>query len=88
MGFQRVDLLLLWRGPQDMQRLVIECKILRAKLEGTLAAGLPQTAGYMDRCGADAGHLVVFDRGPKPWKEKIFRLSEEFDGTSVEVRGM
>ena len=88
LGRQRVDLLVRWPGPQGMQRFVIECKILRGKLEGTLAEGLPQTAGYMDRCGADAGHLVIFDRSAKPWKEKIFRRSEEFDGTPVEVWGM
>ena len=88
LGRQRVDLLVRWPGPQGMQRFVIECKILRGKLAGTLAEGLPQTAGYMDRCGADAGHLVIFDRSAKPWEEKIFRRSEEFDGTPVEVWGM
>ena len=88
LGRQRVDLLVRWPGPQGMQRFVIECKILRGKLEGTLAKGLPQTAGYMDRCGADAGHLVIFDRSEKPWEEKIFRRSEEFEGTPVEVWGM
>ena len=88
LGYQRVDQLLLWPRPQGMQRIVIECKILRDGLDDTLAKGLPQTAGYMDRCGADAGHLVIFDRSEKPWKEKIFRRSEEFDGTPVEVWGM
>ena len=88
LGRQRVDLLVLWPGPQGMQRFVIECKILRGKLEATLAKGLPQTAGYMDRCGAAAGHLVIFDRSENPWKEKVFHRSEEFDGTPVEVWGM
>ena len=88
LGRQRVDLLVLWPGPEGMQRFVIECKILRGKLEATLAKGLPQTAGYMDRCGAAAGHLVIFDRSAKPWKEKVFHRSEEFDGTPVEVWGM
>ena len=88
LGHQRVDLLILWPRPQGMQRFVIECKILRGKLEATLAKGLPLTAGYMDRCGADAGHLVIFDRGAKPWEEKVFHRSEEFDGTPVEVWGM
>ena len=88
LGRQRVDLFIQWPRPQGMQRFVIECKILRDKLEATLAKGLPQTAGYMDRCGADAGHLVIFDRSAKPWEEKIFRRSKEFDGTPVEVWGM
>ena len=88
LGRQRVDILILWPRPQGMQRIVIECKILRGKLEDTLEKGLPQTAGYMDRCGAAAGHLVIFDRSAKPWKEKVFHRSQEFEGTPVEVWGM
>jgi len=88
LGLQRVDILILWPRPQGMQRIVIECKILRERLETTLAEGLPQTAGYMDRCNADAGHLVIFDRSKRPWKEKVFRRSEEFEGTPIEVWGI
>ena len=88
LGRQRVDILILWPRPQGMQRIVIECKILRGGLEDTLAKGLPQTAGYMDRCGAAAGHLVVFDRSARPWKEKVFHRREEFAGTPVEVWGV
>ena len=51
---------------------MIERKILRGRLETTLADGLPQTEGYMNRCSADAGHLVIFDCSEKPWKEKAF----------------
>ena len=87
LGRQRVDILVRWPRPQGPQRFVIECKILRGTLKATLADGLPQTAGYMDRGGADAGHLVIFDRSAKPWKEKIYRRSEEFEGTPVEVWG-
>ena len=88
LGLQRVDILILWPRPQGMQRIVIECKILRERLETTLEKGLPQTAGYMDRCDADAGHLVIFDRSEKPWKEKVFQRSEEFEGRPIEVWGM
>ena len=88
LGFQRVDILIRWPRPQGMQRFVIECKVRRKKLERTIAEGMEQTAGYMDRSGADAGHLVIFDHGEKPWKEKIFHRSEEFEGTPVEVWGM
>ena len=88
LGFQRVDILIRWPRPQGMQRFVIECKVRWQSLERTIAEGLEQTAGYMDRCGADAGHLVIFDRGEKPWKEKVFHRSEEFEGTPVEVWGM
>ena len=88
LGLQRVDILILWPRPQGMQRIVIECKILRGRLETTLAEGLPQTAGYMDLCNADAGHLVIFDRSKKTWKEKVFQRSEEFEGKPIEVWGM
>ena len=88
LGRQRVDLFIRWPRPGGEQRFVIECKILRGSFDKTLEAGLPQTAGYMDLCGADAGHLVIFDRSTKPWSEKVFRRTEEFDGKRIEVWGM
>ncbi len=88
LGRQRVDLFIRWPRPGAVQRFVIECKVQRGRLEKTLEQGLPQTAGYMDLCAADAGHLVIFDRRARPWKEKVYRRTEEFDGTAVEVWGM
>ena len=88
LGRQRVDLFIRWPRPGGQQRFVIECKILRGSLDKTLEAGLPQTAGYMDRCAAAAGHLVIFDRSTKTWSEKVFRRTEEFDGKRIEVWGM
>ena len=88
LGSQRVDLLLLWPRLQGMRRIVIECKILRGGLEATLDKGLPQTAGYMDRRGAGAGHMLIFDCSAKPREEKVFQRSEEFAGTPVEAWGM
>ena len=88
LGRQRVDLLLQWPRPPGEQRIVIECKVRRGRLDKTLEEGLPQTAGYMDRCGADAGHLVILNRGEKPWEEKVFRRTEEFEGKRIEVWGM
>ena len=61
---------------------------LRGSLDKTLEKGLSQTVGYMDRCAADAGHLEIFDRSAKLWQEKVYRRSEEFEGTPVEVWGM
>ena len=88
LGRQRVDLFIRWPRPGGQQRFVIECKILHGSLDKTLEKGLPQTAGYMDRCAAAAGHLVLFDRSTKPWSEKVFRRTEEFDGKRIEVWGM
>lgn len=52
-------------------------------------AGLQQTASYMDLCGTESGHLVVFDMRPeKTGKERIFRRAPELDHTLVTVWGM
>ena len=69
---------------------MVECKLLRGSLETTLQKGLEQTAGYMDRCGAEAGRLVVLDHGSdKPWAEKVRRREEAApDGPTITVRGM
>ena len=67
MGRWRLDVPLLWPGPPGMHRFGIERKILRGGLEDTGDKGLPQTASCTDRCGADAGQLLVFDRSAKPW---------------------
>ena len=90
LGRKRVDLLLLWPQGGRWRKFVVECKLLRDGLETTLRKGLAQTAGYMDRCGAEAGHLVVFDRDPdKPWAEKVWRREEAApDGRSITVWGM
>lgn len=46
-----------------------------------LAKGLPQTAEFTDRCGADAGHLAIIDRDPNPCAEKVFRRSGQWRST-------
>lgn len=43
-------------------KFVIECNVLHKNLERTIREGLEQTAGYMNRWGSQAGHLVIFDR--------------------------
>ena len=47
------------------------------------------TRGYMDRCGAEAGHLIVFDRArDRTSAQKIFRRAPAGDGVPVTVWGM
>ena len=71
LGRDTTDLLVLWRQeagqPSDLwQRFVVECKVLRSSdrksLEGTIEHGVEQTLGYMKKCHAAEGHLVLFDR--------------------------
>ena len=74
LGRGRVDLLILWPQGGRTRRFVIECKVLHQDPERTIEEGLAQTRGYMDRCNAESGHLIVFDRAPdRTWEEKIFR---------------
>ena len=89
LGRGRTDLLIVWPQGGRERRFVVECKVLRKDLERTIAEGVEQTRGYMDRCAAEAGHLVVFDRAPeRPWAEKIFRRLPSGAGAPVTVWGM
>ncbi len=73
-----------------VDQIVIECKVLHGSLERTLSEGLEQTAEYMDRCAAAAGHLVVIDRAPgKRWDEKVFhRRMQSRRGVAIDAWGM
>ncbi len=74
LGRGRTDLLIAWPQGGRERRWVVECKLRRGDLERTIAEGLAQTRAYVDRCAAEAGHLVVFDRSPeRTWEQKIFR---------------
>jgi len=96
LGRGRTDLLILWpqggsADPRRVAKHVIECKVWRPgrSLDATMRIGLQQTAGYMDRCGADSGHLVVFDRRPdKTWAERIFCRDERSGDRLITVWGM
>ncbi len=89
LGRKRTDLLIIWPHSGGTQRVVLELKLLYNSLEQTLAEGLPQTWDYMDRCGANEGHLIIFDRTlDKPWEEKIFTRVENYEDTTITVWGM
>ncbi len=71
LGRGRTDLLVLWPRepgqPSELwERFVVECKVLRdsdrKSLAWTVERGVEQTLGYMEKCGAREGHLVVIDR--------------------------
>ena len=89
LGNLRTDLLIVWPQGGHVHHYVIECKLLHKGLEATIRSGLEQTAAYMDRCGAECGHLVIFDRDEeKKWADRIFRRRESFEGTEIEIWGM
>ncbi len=79
----------VWPHDNGVQRIVIELKILYNSLEETMKKGLEQTWEYMDRCGADFGHLVIFDRTEnRSWDEKIFCREELFKSGTISGWGM
>ena len=94
LGRGRTDLLVLWPGesgqPYDLwRRFVIECKVLRASdrrsMEATIERGMEQTLGYMEKCSAEEGHLVVFDRRKEPSARERLGEDLERDGRRVTV---
>ena len=89
LGRRRTDLLIVWPQGGRTRKFVIECKVLHKSLERTIGDGLAQTAAYMDRCAAEAGHLVIFDRDEsRSWEDKLFHRREPAGGVEIEVWGM
>ncbi len=96
LGSGRVDLLIVWpvadRGPaQRVQEVAVECKVVRDRdgLERTITEGVEQTARYVERCGAEAGHLVVIDcRENRTWEQKVFHERRGEGPAPVDVWGM
>jgi len=94
LGRGRTDLFLQWPlTPQGflgpMQQVVLELKIQHKGRAATLAAGLEQTARYVDQCAADSAHLLIFDRDPvTPWDDKIYRQTHTSGGKTITVWGM
>ena len=97
LGRRRTDLLIVWppgrlEGTAETgtpaRRYVVECKILRGRLEAAILEGIEQTLAYMDKCRGESGHLVIFDRDEsKPWEEKLYRREESQGGRMVTVWG-
>ena len=87
LGRMRTDLMVEWG--EQRQREVIECKLRRNGLQRTIDEGLKQIDGYMERCGTERGHLVIFDRSEdRSWDEKVFRRDESVGTHQVTVWGM
>lgn len=89
LGRGRTDLLVIWPTPGRIQRAVIELKLLTKSLQRTEREGLAQTWEYMDKVGADEGHLVIFDRtAGKSWEERLFVRPEQFQNKTITVWGL
>ncbi|MDJ0836867.1 MAG: ATP-binding protein [Acidobacteriota bacterium] len=88
LGRGRTDLLVTLPHPNGIQRIVLELKIQRGSRESTIDKALPQITAYMDRCGADEGHLILFDRSERKWEDKIFEGEVAHQGIVVKTWGM
>ena len=89
LGRRRTDLLIVWPQGERVRRFVVECKVLHKSPERTIREGVERTLGYMGRCAAEWGHLVVFDRTEgRRWEDKVFRREELAQGRAVTVWGM
>ena len=89
LGRRRTDILVLWKHPGGVQRIVIELKLLSKSLEATIAEGLAQTWEYADRCGADEAHLLIFDRRTgRSWDERIWTRQEMYNETPIHIWGL
>ena len=92
----RTDLLIEWPLPghtleSGASKHVIECKVIRERSgpQTVVRQGLQQTAEYMDLCGAETGHLVVFDmRRGRSWEERVFRKDAGANRHPITVWGM
>ena len=95
-GRGRIDLLIEWRQTSSeaavrTRKYAIECKVRTAKVgqDRLIRTGLEQTAAYMDACGAEAGHLVIFDlREGQSWEDRVFRRDPEPGEPPITVWGL
>ena len=97
LGRDRTDLLVLWPRepgqPSDLwERFVVECKVLRdsdrKSLAGTVERGVEQTLGYMAKCGAEEGHLVVIDRRAGAEERRDGECEADESGRRQDGRGV
>ncbi|MFT4928099.1 MAG: hypothetical protein ACI8WB_004214 [Phenylobacterium sp.] len=93
LGRKRTDLIIEWPTTDkgfygDVQRIVIELKILRDALDTTITKGLEQTADYADKIGASEAHLVIFNRDRKiSWDDKMWQQQLDYQGRVIGVWG-
>ena len=92
LGRLRSDLLIVWpmqEGPA--RRYVIECKVVRPGrgFESAVDEARDQVRAFMDRSGAESGHVAVFDLRPgRSWDDRIFRRNPELGAPPVTVWGL
>ena len=93
LGRKRTDLIVEWPTTNkgfygEVQRIVIELKVLHGALETTITKGLQQTAEYADTVGAKEAHLVIFNRKEGVcWDDKIWQQQHQYQTRQINVWG-
>jgi hypothetical protein len=93
LGRKRTDLSIEWPVSDkgffgEVQRIVIELKILYGALDTTIEKGLAQTAEYADSLGATQAHLIIFNRDiDLDWDDKIWHKQANFGSQVIDVWG-
>ncbi|QEP43002.1 AAA family ATPase [Ectothiorhodospiraceae bacterium BW-2] len=93
LGRRRTDLIIEWPTTAqgyfgDIQRIVIELKILRGELEQIITEGIEQTLDYADKADAGECHLMIFNRNPDtPWDKKIWQQQRSNGQQTITVWG-
>jgi len=89
LGSKRTDLYIKMPHKDGIQEVVMELKIQRGSRENTIQKALVQTKEYMDKCGTEEGHILIFDRNSEtPWEDKIFSDQESYKTDGISVWGM
>jgi len=94
LGRKRTDLSIEWPvDPEqgffgEVQRVIIELKILRHSLDSTIEQGIKQSVDYADSYHAEEVHLIIFNRNPEiPWDDKIWHKEIKYNERKVGVWG-
>ena len=94
LGRKFTDLYIEWPTDEEkgfygeVQRVVIELKILYANLDKTIDSGVQQVIDYAQRCGAEEAHLVIFNRDDEvSWDDKVWEQERAEGDWQVMVWG-
>ncbi len=89
LGRQRTDLFIIWKYKNKVQEIVLELKIRYDSIEKTIEKGSSQPWEYMDKCGAEEGHLIIFDKNEDiSWDKKIFSRKETYKEKNILIWGV
>jgi hypothetical protein len=81
LGAQRVDICISYKE----NRYPIEIKIKGHK---SINESLEQLFGYMNKCVASEGWLIIFDKDfNKPWDEKLYWKTEKYNKKLIHIAG-